>query len=216
MHVAPGAAAVLDRAQPGIGEQRVSLPIPWRSDRSLVFAARPLAGPRRSQDARPVASLCRCDGCPSASPVKPEATFSTAGVRGLSVDGVRRLRVGCGAVAVVVSMCLAGAFSVGAEPLDPSHCSHQVPGIPGHDRWSQARRVLAPEGAEVGRLCRYDTYDFVRGVLVSGIRLRRLIRDFDALRPSPPSPSGAFTSCPPVDRPIVAQLYYPHGHRVTV
>jgi hypothetical protein len=86
-------------------------------------------------------------------------------------------------------------------------------------RWSAARRQLAPAGATAIRLCRYSGLNahprlmlLDSRVLESRSLVQQLVSEFDRL----PSPTGA-VACPADDlSQILAVLAYPARHQVTI
>ena len=98
----------------------------------------------------------------------------------------------------------------------PSHASTMIRANP----WPPASQKLAPTGAVAISLCRYaDANTPPRLGIVGNVLVERyrqvdwLIREFDALRAVPP---GAFV-CPfDAGEALLATVFYPHKHKVTI
>jgi hypothetical protein len=102
----------------------------------------------------------------------------------------------------------------------PPGCLHAAPAHLPAERWSPARKRLAPPGANMIELCRYEALNAPPPLVVDRMRLLRgarvvsgLVHQFDMLPLPPPGP----TACPNEDgSQIIALLGYPDGHAVTI
>ena len=102
----------------------------------------------------------------------------------------------------------------------PPGCLHAAPAYLPAERWSPARKRLAPPGANMIELCRYGGLNAQPPLVVDRMRLLRaarvvsgLVHQFGMLPPPPQGP----TACPSEDRSqIIALLGYPDGHAVTI
>ena len=140
-----------------------------------------------------------------------------------TAPGRRVMRVVMGVtVCATLAACGTAARSTSpalVSPASPAACSATAPAAIPAERWSQARRELAPTGASAIRLCRYSGLNahprlaLLSSRLLDGSALvRELVGELDRL-PSPPR--VAF--CPNDDGSrIVALLAYPGGRAVTI
>jgi hypothetical protein len=113
-----------------------------------------------------------------------------------------------------------GSASSSPGSVHPGQCYRSAPARLPANKWSRARRELAPHGAAAIRLCRYAGLNahppltLLRSSLHIGPRLvRKLVHEFDEL---PPFAPGA-VACPMDDgSQIVALLAYPDGHAAKI
>lgn len=129
------------------------------------------------------------------------------------------------ALALAGLLCAAVALASGdngAAPAsaEPTLCSHAAPRGISAERWSAARRELAPASASEIRLCRYSGLNdhpplrLVRSRLLSHNRLvAQLVKRLNGL---PSGPRGA-VSCPTDDgSQILVLVAYPGGREVRI
>lgn len=137
-----------------------------------------------------------------------------------SAAGMVVLVLSVTAIAGIGSAAPARSATARPAAVRSAACSRGAPGAIGPESWGPARHMLAPEGAQAIRLCRYSGLNAHPAlslvsfrVLTRHSRVAELVRRFDGL---PRPPRGA-VACPADDgSQILAMLAYPHGQEVKI